>query len=50
MSFAKSKRTTYFDDVTKNKENLPGPERYNPQNDQVSFYLKKRTIINLKLY
>ncbi|CAG5090446.1 Oidioi.mRNA.OKI2018_I69.PAR.g12603.t1.cds [Oikopleura dioica] len=33
MSFAKSKRTTYFDDVTKNKENLPGPERYNPQND-----------------
>jgi len=34
MSFARSARKTYFDDVTKNKENLPGPEKYNPNSDE----------------
>jgi hypothetical protein len=36
MSFARSARKTYFDDVTKNKENLPGPEKYNPNSDEVN--------------
>ena len=50
MSFARSARKTYFDDVTKNKENLPGPERYNPNSDEVneiSFSISLNIKINL---
>jgi len=49
MSFARSARKTYFDDVTKNKENLPGPERYNPNSDEriKGFKIRDQSVMDM---
>ena len=36
MSFSRAKRQSIFDSEIKNKENLPGPDKYNPKWSNVS--------------
>ena len=41
MSFARAPRGSLFDKEIKNKENLPGPDKYNPKWSNVSLSFVK---------
>ena len=43
MSFARAPRGSLFDKEIKNKENLPGPDKYNPKWSNVSLSFVKNS-------
>jgi hypothetical protein len=47
MSFARAKRDNLFDKEIKNKENFPGPGKYNPKSSGVSFRINNKLSYNL---